>query len=359
MPQNEAPDEPAHADLVFHLATGAPYPRFDGRRMEFGVNRMCTLYAAAVRACPARGEVVTLTAKRRHVAEQAPDRGGRPGYDELRVDRAGGPVNQMPQHPPLYYRLMSTGLRVERALLPDLSYDREFGLLRLANVALLAPLPLLCWWAARRLGLADVVGSTAALVPFAIPQLAHIGSTINNDNLLTLLTSCLIVLLAGVLRGDLSRRTAAGVGLVTGLALLTKAFALVLPLVVVAAYAVGWRTTKRTRAAGEGLLLAGVLTAAVSAWWYLANLFRGDGLAPSVEDAATHLRPSTARLRPGQRGAIAHLWFVVHRAVLGLVRLVHGSPEPGSHHRGDGGPGGLTRGRADGGVAPHWPFSTQ
>src|SRR6476659_5762668 len=29
LPLGDAPDETAHADLVFHLATGAPYPHFD------------------------------------------------------------------------------------------------------------------------------------------------------------------------------------------------------------------------------------------------------------------------------------------------------------------------------------------
>ena len=300
LPLNEAPDEPAHADLVFHLATGASYPTFDGRRMEYGVNRMCTLYGAAIRACPGRGEVVSLTGKRKHVADAAPDRRTRPTYDQVRIERPGGPVNQMPQHPPLYYRLMSTVLRVERAVIPgDLSYDREFGLLRLANVALVAPVPLLCWWTVRRLGfgsvLNSVIGSTAALIPFVIPQLLHIGSTINNDNLLTLLTGGLVVLLAGVAQGDLSRRTAIAVGVVTGLALLTKAFAIVLPPVVVAAYVVGWRATRRRQVAGAGVLVAGVLAAAVSGWWYLANVIRGDGLAPSTENS----RLTSALRRPG------------------------------------------------------------
>ena len=41
-PLGEAPDEAAHADLVLHLATGAPYPNYDGRNLgkavQFGTS---------------------------------------------------------------------------------------------------------------------------------------------------------------------------------------------------------------------------------------------------------------------------------------------------------------------------------
>ena len=88
---------------------------------------------------------------RRHPADEAPDKGSRPAWDDEGGDRPVGGLNQMPQHPPLYYQAMATVLRAERAVGGGpASTDRELALLRLVNAALLAPLPLLAWWAARR-----------------------------------------------------------------------------------------------------------------------------------------------------------------------------------------------------------------
>ena len=74
---------------------------------------------------------------------------------------------------------MATVLRVQRWLLPGdglPSLDREIGLLRLANVLLLVPLPLLAFgpWCAR-LGGDDRARLVAAVVPLCVPQLAHVA----------------------------------------------------------------------------------------------------------------------------------------------------------------------------------------
>ncbi len=308
LPLGDAPDEPAHADLVFHLATGAPYPRHDGRKLGLAVQRLCRDTAAAIRACPGEDEVVTSTNIRPHTAANAPPRGSRRDFNQDGGDDEVGSFNQMLQHPPLYYWAMSGIVRAERFVLPGKGLpplDREFALLRLANVLLVVPLPLMGWWACRRLGLAGEIGIVASLVPFAVPQLLHIGSTLNNDNLLTLLAATLTVLLAGVVRGDLSLRTAGGVGVVTGLALLTKAFAVVLPLVVAAAYVVAWyRWRTRLRKAVAGLTTAALLSVAVGGWWYIRNVLRGDGLSPTTENGRL-----TSRYRPPGFHTDLPLWL--------------------------------------------------
>ena len=296
LPLGDAPDETAHADLVFHLATGAPYPRFDERRIGVAMQQLCLDTTAAIRACPRRNERVTATGIRRHTDANAPSKARDRTSTRTEATKKSEPCNQMLQHPPLYYELMSGVVRAERFVTPgrDLPpLDREFALLRLANVLLIAPLPLLAWWACRRLGLADEIGIVASLVPFAVPQLLHIGSTLNNDNLLTFLVAVLTVLLAGVVRGDMSRRTAVAVGVVTGLALLTKAFALLLPVVIVAAYALAWWRNRGRRAPVVGLAIAGIVTAALGGWWYLRNVIRGDGISPSTENdrLTDQLRP--------------------------------------------------------------------
>ena len=189
-PLGEAPDEPAHLALVLHLAEGRPYPAYDGLANQAAIIRLCRTYAAATRACPREGEAVTRTSMRRHPRSEAPDKASRPAWDDEGGATSVGQLNQMPQHPPLYYQAMASVLRVERWLGGGpMSADRELALLRLVNAALIAPLPLLAWWAARRFRLGEVAAVTAAVATFAIPMLTHIGSTLNNDNLLTLLAA--------------------------------------------------------------------------------------------------------------------------------------------------------------------------
>ena len=303
VPLNEAPDEPQHLDLVLGLAARSHYPAFDGRRMSAAANRLCPLTAASVRACPRPGERATGRLIRQW-SETAPSRDRRPTFAELGGNRGIGGINQMPQHPPLYYQAMAVALRVERFVVPgDWPLDREVALLRLCNAALIAPLPLLSWWAARRLGLGQAPATIAALVPLAIPQLLHIGSTINNDNLLTLCGAVLIGLLAGVVRGDRSLTTAVAIGVTTGLALLSKALAVAFPPVIVVAYVVGfvrspraietaagttvptsrWGTPAARRAAARAAGTAGVITLALGGWWYVGNRIRTGKFSPSIE----------------------------------------------------------------------------
>lgn len=293
VPLLEAPDEPDHLALVLHLADGNPYPEYDGLQSQAALFRMCRTYVSSIRACPREGEVVSPTAMRRHPLADAPPKSGRPVWDDNGGGVGVGALNQMPQHPPLYYQLMASVLRVERAINGGpWSLDRELALLRLANVALVAPLPLLAWWAARRFGLDQATAIGACFALFAVPMLTHIGSTLNNDNLLTLCGAVLVALLAGVLRGDRSLRTALAVGAVIGLGLLTKAFAVIFPPLALLAYVIGstspgrppWRQAAARVA--RPLAAAGVVTAALAGWWYVGVRLRTGSFTPTVEDAA-------------------------------------------------------------------------
>lgn len=299
-PLGEAPDEPAHLALVLHLADGHPYPAYDQLHNQLAIIRLCKTFASATRACPRDGEPVTRTSMRRHPREEAPDKGTRPAWDDAGGDEPLGQLNQMPQHPPLYYEAMGAALRVERALVGHpWSTDRELALLRLLNALLITPLPLVSWWAARRFGAGHHASVAAALVPFAVPMLTHIGSTLNNDNLLTLCGAVLVALLAGVVRGDRSVRTAVGVGAITAVALLTKAFAVVFPPLIAIAYLLGsgepdptpWR--ERLAALVRPLAVAAAMVAAGAGWWYLHVRLDTGRFAPTIESQrlTTDLRP--------------------------------------------------------------------
>jgi hypothetical protein len=295
VPQMRAPDEAAHVDLALHLAEGNGYPAYDGRYFGRALELDTTRYLIDSRRPWPRFD-----------ADEAPPRSGRPDVDDLggtapdpeaRPTNAARPdhpyvYNQMPQHPPLYYAAMAGLLRIERALLPGddrPSLDREVGLLRLANVVLVLPLPLLAWATVVRLGegIGRSAGGGAALVvsllPLGVPQLLHITGSVNNDNLLIVLGGVLAVALAGVARGHRGRHTDPVVGVVLGLALLTKAFAVMYLPWVACAYGVYAWTTRRRREAVRGVLVVAAVSAVVGGWWWIANLVRTGQVAPTTE----------------------------------------------------------------------------
>ncbi len=305
VPLLEAPDEPDHLALVLHLADGNPYPEYDGLQSQAAIYRMCRTYVSSIRACPRPGEVVSPTATRRHPRADAPPKAGRPAWDDDGGDVGVGALNQMPQHPPLYYQLMAAVLRVERAVGGGpWSLDRELALLRLANVVLVAPLPLLAWWTARRFELDQATAIGVCFAVFAVPMLTHIGSTLNNDNLLTLCGAVLVALLAGVLRGDRSLRTGLAVGAAIGVGLLTKAFAVVFPPLAALAYLIGATTPGRppwrhvAARAARPLGAAGAVAAVLAGWWYVGLRLRTGSFTPTVEDAALTSALAPAGFQP-------------------------------------------------------------
>ena len=314
-PLAEAPDEPAHLALVLYLADGHSYPDYDGVHNQQAIVRLCATYAAATRACPRKGEPVTPTSTRRHPRADAPDKASRPAWDDAGGAAPLGQLNQMPQHPPLYYEAMATVLRVERAVHGGpWSLDRELALLRLVNALVVMPIPLLAWWAAKRVGLDHTTAVTASVLTLGLPMLTHIGSTLNNDNLLTVLGAGIVALVAGVLgggRSSRSARTAVAIGTLAGLGLLTKSFAVVFLPFIALGYLIGLRADRsevgrrpvldRFRPAAIPLAIAGGVTALLSAWWYIRVRVRTGHFAPSVEDDRL-----TTALRPP--GFHAHLW---------------------------------------------------
>jgi 4-amino-4-deoxy-L-arabinose transferase-like glycosyltransferase len=123
------------------------------------------------------------------------------------------------------------------------------------------------------------VAASAVLV--AIPELFHIGTSVNNDNLLIPLLAGTTLVTASVARGDVRLRTAGLLGLLAGLALLTKGLALYLPLTMGLGYLVAATRTSWRKALPAGALAMGVALA-VGGWWWLRNLalygtFQPDG----------------------------------------------------------------------------------
>lgn len=286
-PNVRSPDERQHVDLILQVRQGDAWP-WPGPGTAYVTQGVTAggfvdadsldgpLHLADRQDVPPRGERPTYA-----------DAGGTTPLTAEEPDGVVAPVfNQLVQHPPLYY-LLGAGVV---GLVPgwqDLPLDQVWLLLRWWNALLALPLPLLLFAAARRLRLPGPLPVAAALVPLAVPELTHLESAVNNDNLLVILGACATLLVIRVLTGDLSRRTAVLLGLVTMLALLTKGFALMFPLWILLAYLVaGYRYRARLRTAATSLLVVAVTTLPGVAWWVRNVLVHG-----MLQPHGTHATP--------------------------------------------------------------------
>ncbi|MDQ1464976.1 MAG: hypothetical protein QOC73_1917 [Actinomycetota bacterium] len=219
----------------------------------------------------------------------APSRAVRPSFDKLGGATPyivpGALPDQLAQHPPGYYAFAAGVLRA----IPNsahFAWDQTIALLRLLDVLLLAPLPLICWAIARRFARPGIAVA-AAFAPALVPGLERLGASVNNDDLLILLTSVFLLALSRVVTGDRSVRTATVVGASIALALLVKGFALVLPPVALLAYLVAAR---RSRQAPPWKSVAVVAVGcALGGLWWLHNLIvygvvQPSGLTPAQAD---------------------------------------------------------------------------
>ena len=262
-------DETQHVDAVLSIRYGDGWPAPQERELSVGVVRAATPNSQAAVRLPFSDDPV-------------PPRDERPSLVSLGVEQPSTdqPLpNQITQHPPLYY---ATAAAVLAAVPGDegMSYDRVVAVLRLVSVLLMAPLPVLAFATARVLRAGSLTASTAALLTLAVPQLQRVGSSVNNDAAYTLAFSCTVVLLARVATGDLRRRTVLLTGVTVGLALLTKGFALALPLALGVAFLVGGVRHGRSRWWLQALLCETVAFV-VGGWWWLRNLVVYGTLQPS------------------------------------------------------------------------------
>jgi 4-amino-4-deoxy-L-arabinose transferase-like glycosyltransferase len=270
-------DETQHVDAVLSIRHGDGWPAPQERELSEGIVAVATPLLQAASALPFSDDEVLPRDERPSVAELGVER-----------DSVGQLLpNQITQHPPLYYALQAGVL----AVLPgsaDWPFDRTVGVLRLVSVLLMAPLPLLAWGTARALRAPPLAAQVAALLTVSVPQLQRVGSSVNNDAAYTLAFTTVLLLLARVAGGDVRRRTVVLTGVAVGVAMLTKGFALVLPLAVGLAFLVGGRRDSSdgatTRSWTAGLLpgfLSLVVAFVVGGWWWLRNILLYGTVQPS------------------------------------------------------------------------------
>ena len=169
------------------------------------------------------------------------------------------------------------------------AWDQSVAVLRLVSVLMAAPLPLLAWAAARRLTGSVLAGVTAAVVPFAVPELSHVSSTVTSDALLILLGGLAAAGVAFVLRGDRTLGTAVRLGVISGLAALTGLPGLVLAPWVLAAYVIVWYRVSRDRRAARLATVGG-------------RARQGDTAARPAQAPAVHRQRDRRRRAGGVRG---------------------------------------------------------
>jgi hypothetical protein len=281
VPLIRSPDERLHVDLILAIEGG----RY-GWDPEGGV--MTERGEAANAALGSWVQPKT--------AANATPRAARPVLNELGGLGPGERANWQRQHPPLYYAALGSLADVH-----DGRVDQHVWLLRLLNALLASLLVPLGYAAAATVTDRTGVRVLAAASLAAIPQLAHIGASVNNDNLLNLLAAGALVLALRVARHGITTGRLVGLGLLIGLALLTKhvAFA-VLPSAVLAIVARGRRDGAPMRAVRRQVAAMLAVAFAAGGWWWLRNLVVHGTPLPSSHDQM---------IEPGVRSPDAWTWL--------------------------------------------------
>lgn len=188
-----------------------------------------------------------------------------------------------------------------------------------------------------------VIQLGAAAFNAFVPQFVFISASINNDNLVVLLSSLVILYLIKLAKGDASERNLLVLGLVTGLVGLTKVSSLgLLPLSFAVIVGVAFHHRR------IGIALKGTLAVTsgfvwISGWWYVRNwLLYGDPLGlrvflQTVDRAHLNAGPSLTLVDVGMLATSFFAlfgwsnisadpfvyWFFVGLLAIGLVGLVY------------------------------------
>ncbi len=297
-PLYHSPDEKEHADAVMRLEEGRGWPSAATASLTpEGVGAYYLSPTARVFTHTLDGSVGTLPpqyAQGRHI---------RPTWENAAKlhGTSARYIQQIPQHPPGYYWYEAALLRLGGAA--GWRWDIAVSTMRLLSALLMVWLPLLCWATAWRFTGKRLAGIAASVVPLAVPSLAQIGASINNDNLLTLSGAAIMLGLTCAMRGDRTRSCALWTGIWLAIALWTKAFALLLIPLVILVYTAPWlrerwqavrarahppsfggrlRSWLPDRRIGALLGLSAGVGIAIGCWWYVVNEIRYGSTLPPV-----------------------------------------------------------------------------
>jgi hypothetical protein len=270
-PAFRAPDEPQHANSVLRLLSGGGWPAPAEARVLSGIQSAMTEAAFSAELPGSAG-----------VFDWGPDEfvEATPPSDESRLvlDHAdpaltvesATAIDQMTQHPPLYYAVVAAALRLVG--LDDTRWDIQLLAMRMVSVLLTVLAVPFIASAVRLLTGSRPLALAGACVPLVIPQFQHISGSVTNDALLTLTGAATASFIVAIVGGDLRLRTAALAGAALGAGLLTKAFLLLAAPFLLGAFVVA-------RAPGYGFAsrlgraaLCGAVAMAIGGWWWVRNV---------------------------------------------------------------------------------------
>lgn len=263
-PMFRSPDEAQHIDMLRQY------------RLELGHDRPDRMVPWGPEVIEADRSVAEAETRPRPplLTEDATPRPDRIRFSEFVEPGAPSELNnQLTQHPPAYYALVSGVTTFVAGLTPSgwWSWDREVYFYRFLSVLLTAPLPLLAAEAAMATRLSQASGAVAAGVVLLVPQATAVGSSVNNDALVMAGAAVAVVAALHHLRSrrPASAWLAAGAGAVAALTKATAAPVLAWVVIVVVVASWGrWREPS-TRSTLVGTAVA----TAAGAGWYVRNVF--------------------------------------------------------------------------------------
>lgn len=297
-----APDEMAHLSTVYRLSEAPSWP-------DPGTAVMPGAVVAA-------GDETSLP------------QGERSSFNELAAahpeDSDRG--DQMTQHPPLYYAVMAAALNIPGV--KDLPWGQALFLLRALGALFAAPLIWLSWNSAALLTRSRRVAAVAAVLPFAVPQVAQNFGTLTNDSAAILASWVVTWISIRVWAGDRRTRVLLALGAAFGAAALTKGTALPLGLLVVLVLLLGPGTAPWRRRILD-LMWPMAVAFVIGGWWWLRNLVLFDTLQPDGMGPFTDF----AKWQPGESPSLAYyiseVWRVTITSFWGWFGRVNAPlPEP-------------------------------
>jgi 4-amino-4-deoxy-L-arabinose transferase-like glycosyltransferase len=315
-PVFRAPDEPQHVNSVLRLAYGGGWPPAGEAPISSVVDR-AREQAALDTDVPGRPldrpdheafvDVAPVPDDERVFVDADGVRSPASADVQAGADESDV-VDQMTQHPPLYY---AVGAVVLRAVgLAEARWDGQLLALRLMDALLLLPVPVLAAAAVRRLTGSRAAALVAASFTLFVPQVGHILGSVTNDSLAVLSGAVATFACVLVVRGDLRTRTAIGLGAAVGVGLLTKVMAVFALPMIVGAYLMAPGSRARR---SSGALIAGGVSFAVGGWWWLRNVVVYGVVQPvGIPE----------RFEPGEHQGT---WYFVRTAVTQLTRSFFGN----------------------------------
>jgi len=154
----------------------------------------------------------------------------------------------------------------------------------------------------------------AAVINAFTPQFLFVGSSVNNDNAVTLFASLSVLLLVRLAKGDRRAPTLVCLGGVLGLAALSKLSGLGLWGLTVGVFLwLGWKERSIVKIARQGAIVFGVALG-LSGWWYVRNwMLYGDPTGLNVMLQIVGRRPyvpGLAELLSEAHGLAVSYWAI-------------------------------------------------